>query len=185
MPPQQGPPPPRRGLFEAVLIGFFASHIPITLMVDGQALLPAALYTWGPRSALDWYLSWSLDPLMGSPPPWFRAIIACELLFQVPFFFVALQELLAPPRRARGEPPSGALRNACIAYGAHVATTLVPILATFLAHAAPGYSDTHRYALVGIYLPYLLVPLALLWRACAHRHVFGADENEDARKRAA
>ena len=159
------------GLFEAACLGFLASHIPITLLVDGQALLPAALYTWGPRDALSWYLGWSRDPLMGAPPLWFRAVIAGELTLQVPFFFAALAAFFAARAGGAGSDIRW-LRVPAIAYGAHTATTMIPILATCALADAPGLGPRERAVLVAIYLPYLIMPLAILWRAAVSETVF-------------
>ena len=109
-------PPPTRGdscplgltvkshIMEALrwaLIGFFATHIPITLLVDAQALLPAQLYPESARSlgatlpaaprhpppsplSVHWYAHEFSDPFMSRPPIWFKSFILCELLIQVP-----------------------------------------------------------------------------------------------------
>ena len=172
-PALSGPAP---GVFELASWAFFASHVPITLLVDAQAVLPRALYEWGPRRALELYVGWSRDPLMRLPAAaWFRAIICAELALQLPFFVVALFALrgafdarAAPPSRGLSSPAW--LLTAAIAYGAHVATTMVPILATFALHSERGpnaITAGHRAALVAIYSPYLVMPLAVLWRAAA------------------
>jgi len=157
-------------LFETIALIFFGTHIPITLFVDGQALLPPYLYTWGPGAMLKWYVSWSKDSLMspGQHPLWFKSIIFFELVLQVPFFFWALQVLLSPP--SVKEPKL--FRPIAIAYGAHTSTTLVPILASFLFFQDKGFTDFHRWQLILIYLPYLLVPLAVCWRGATNEEVF-------------
>ena len=114
-----------------------ASHVPIMLLVDGQALLPASLYAWGPAATLRWYLSWPHDPLKGAPPLWFKSIIAAELLLQVPFFVLATRACL--DRSAS----SAWLRVPAVIYGAHTATKLVPILATFALGLSSPRCTTH------------------------------------------
>ena len=168
---------PAPGAFELASWAFFASHVPITLLVDAQAVLPRALYDWGPRRVLELYVGWSRDPLMRLPAQtWFRSIICAELLLQLPFFVVALLALRGAfdaPRTAaplRGLASPAWLLTAAVAYGAHVATTMVPILATFALHSERGpnaITPGHRAALVAIYCPYLIMPLAVLWRAAA------------------
>eukprot|EP00042_Codosiga_hollandica_P031594 m.193262 g.193262 ORF g.193262 m.193262 type:complete len:93 (-) comp53682_c0_seq4:438-716(-) len=59
---------------DAVFLAFFASHIPITLFVDIQALLPRH---WFPAQALEmveWYSHEFKDPFMvdPNPPAWSR-----------------------------------------------------------------------------------------------------------------
>ena len=98
---------------------FFISHIPITLLIDGQGAF-SHLYPTFLRSIVAWYTTVFGDVLMKAPTPtikdvhdddlvddvtatttevscpnttdywWFKSIICCELLFQVPFFFVAI-----------------------------------------------------------------------------------------------
>ena len=108
------------GAFELASWAFFASHVPITLLVDAQAVLPRALYEWGPRRALELYVGWSRDPLMRLPAAaWFRAIICAELALQLPFFVVALFALRGA-FDARAAPPSRGLSS--LAWRADAAT---------------------------------------------------------------
>lgn len=136
---------------------FFISHIPITILIDGQG----ALSRWYPKMLTDvvsWYSHCFGDVLMKRSPSmetvWFSSVICCELIFQLPFFFVATRLLLKYPRRtssssvmttAKSNQQSSRVssssneeqypvwfRTASLIYGSHVSTTLVPILATFL-----------------------------------------------------
>ena len=66
----------------AVYLIFFISHIPITLVVDLQALL-GQYYPAPARDLITWYVRNYNDVLMASPPVWFKAVICCELIFQV------------------------------------------------------------------------------------------------------
>lgn len=89
-------------------------------------------------------------------PLWFKSILAAEYFLQLPFFVYALIAWL----RSWNAP---GLRAACIAYGAHVATTLVPIMAEF--YFATSLSSEQRVFLLSIYSPYLILPLAIMARA--------------------
>ncbi len=55
------------------------------------------------------------------------------------------------------------IRVPALVYSAHVVTTLVPILATFVT-AAEIASAQQRAVLISFYAPYLLIPLML----CVH-----------------
>lgn len=68
--------------------------------------------------------------------------------------------------------PSGGcqwIRTPAILYATHVATTLLPILSHILFYKFPGkplagpQTSEDRWLLVSIYVPYLLVPLLLLF----------------------
>jgi len=150
---------------------FFSSHIPITFFIDGQALLPSYLYPSFARSALKFYTDTFHDPLMTSPHPvWFRSMVACEMLFQVPFFFVACRALY----NKKSLDGAGWFRSACIAYGAHTSTTLVPILAQIVADE--NLDLQQKGVLFGFYLPYLVFPAWLLVIGMCNKNVFGDEE---------
>lgn len=75
---------------------YFASHIPVTLAIDLQTLLPAH---WIPKvlaDTLSFYKNTFKDPFMGSTEPmyWFRSFLVCELILQLPFFFYACYGLV-------------------------------------------------------------------------------------------
>eukprot|EP00038_Savillea_parva_P025798 m.49589 g.49589 ORF g.49589 m.49589 type:complete len:111 (-) comp7132_c0_seq2:622-954(-) len=73
------------GILDWILIGFFASHIPITIMFDAQAILPRDLFPAATTNLLSAYAEAFHDPYMGKSPvrPWFASFVACELAFQV------------------------------------------------------------------------------------------------------
>ena len=148
---------------------FFASHIPITLLVDGQAFLPRSLYPTAIQDVLTWYCATFADNLMQPPAydVWFSSVVACEILFQLPFFAYAVYALL-DPERVNGR---GIFRSACLIYGSHTATTLVPILATIATDPETNWAQ--RATLFGFYLPYLVFPLWLVYIAVRNEDVFG------------
>lgn len=161
------------GATRTAFIGFFASHIPITLLVDGQAFIPRSLYPTAITDVLEWYTTTFADNLMKPPQYdiWFSSIVACEILFQLPFFAYALYALL-DPNRVSGR---GGFRSACLIYGSHTATTLVPILATIATD--PETDFMQRAKLFGFYLPYLIFPLWLVYIAVRNEDVFGCCES--------
>ncbi|KAM4567343.1 sigma intracellular receptor 2 [Odontesthes bonariensis] len=147
-------------VLELIFFFYFASHIPITLFIDLQALLPAHVYPQPLKDLLRWYGEEFRDPMMLDPPEWFKSFILCEALLQTPFFPVAAYAFLK----------GGCtwIRTPAIVYSTHVATTLVPILFHILFHEFPEkphggpQSPQERWLLVSIYAPYLLVPVLLL-----------------------
>ena len=157
------------GATRTAFLAFFASHIPITLLVDGQAFLPRSIYPSAITDVLDWYTTTFADTLMKPPhyDVWFSSVVACEILFQLPFFFYAVYALL-DPTRVDG---TGIFRSACLIYGSHTATTLVPILATIATD--PETDTMQRATLFGFYLPYLVFPVWLLFIAVKNDNVFG------------
>mmetsp|Transcript_11288 Transcript_11288/g.20393 ORF Transcript_11288/g.20393 Transcript_11288/m.20393 type:complete len:111 (+) Transcript_11288:143-475(+) len=92
---------------------------------------------------------------MASPPSWLRSLLAAELLLQLPFFPFAAAAFW------RASPADNAMRLPCIIYGTHVVTTQIPILAAIVLDTEHVKSESHRWKLFGMYVPYLAVPLLL------------------------
>ncbi|XP_068173609.1 sigma intracellular receptor 2 [Antennarius striatus] len=140
---------------------YFAAHVPITLLMDLQALLPGHVFPQQVRDVLSRYAEDFRDPLLVAPPEWFRSFILCEALLQLPFCPIAAYAFLRGGRRW--------IRTPAIIYSTHVATTLVPVLSHILFHEFPvephpgPQTLQERLLLVSIYAPYLLVPLLLLF----------------------
>ena len=63
------------------------------------------------------------------------------------------------------------IRTPLLLYAAHVPTSVVPLLGAFFA---PGtlLTDAQKTALFGFYIPFIIVPLVLLWRVTATPTVF-------------
>ncbi|CAB9496628.1 Sigma intracellular receptor 2 [Seminavis robusta] len=150
------------GVSRLVLLGFFGSHIIFTLCLDCQAVLPESLF---PQALIDlgkYEVETFNDPLMGNARNllWFQSMVCLELLFQLPYFFAALYYIGDASATSY---PDG-FRAACIAYGAHTSTTLIPILSTFWAADYNGTTQ-ERVSLTAMYFPYLAIPAWLLWTA--------------------
>lgn len=145
---------------EIVFFFYFASHIPITLFIDLQALLPEHVYPQPFKDVLLWYAAEFRDPLVLEPPVWFRAFIFSEVLVQLPFFPIAAYAFFKGSCKW--------IRTPAIIYSVHVATTLIPILGHILLHnfpvaPVPGpQTSKERWTLVSVYAPYLIIPLILL-----------------------
>ncbi|XP_036123630.1 sigma intracellular receptor 2 [Molossus molossus] len=152
----------RRGL-EWILGLYFLSHIPITLLLDLQAVLPGELYPIELRNLLKWYAKEFKDPLLQDPPMWFKSFLLCELVFQLPFFPIATYAFFKGGCKW--------IRTPAIVYSVHTMTTLIPILSTFLLEdfsKASGFKGQgpktlqDRLTLISLYSPYFLIPLMLL-----------------------
>ncbi|XP_018429188.1 PREDICTED: transmembrane protein 97 [Nanorana parkeri] len=147
-------------LLELVFFFYFFSHIPITLLVDLQAVLPSSWYPEQLLDLMDWYVVAFKDHLMMNPPPWFMSFVYCEAIVQLPFFPVASYAFLKGGCRW--------IRIPAIVYSSHVATTVLPILAQLLFGDFPKTNEVdsptqqERLTLVAIYAPYLVIPLLIL-----------------------
>jgi hypothetical protein len=157
------------GATRICFLAFFASHIVASLIIDAQAILPASFIPSVLQDLLSWYAKALNDPLMSRPQDllWFQSLIACELVFQVPFFFVACYYLTtmrnttgAERHRPKAVSYPESFRYACIAYGAHTSTTMAPILATLATN--PTATVMEKAMILAVYLPYLIFPLWIL-----------------------
>ena len=57
-------------LFEKVYSGFFLAHIPISLLIDGQCLLPARWFPKFARKLLQWHVDVNGDTLVSVSEAW-------------------------------------------------------------------------------------------------------------------
>ncbi|XP_035690994.1 sigma intracellular receptor 2-like isoform X2 [Branchiostoma floridae] len=148
-------------VLEWVFFLYFASHIPITILFDSQALLPKELYPQALSEIKETYARGAKDALMADPPVWFQGIICVELLLQFPFFFVAAYAFFVGKCKW--------IRLPVIIYSTHTATTLIPILTQvffndFSDSPVPGPATfEERMTLATIYMPYLVIPLLMLF----------------------
>jgi hypothetical protein len=146
---------------------FFASHIPITLLMNGQTVLPAAFFPdfLSLRGILPFYAALFNDTLMTAPfDIWLQSFVVCEVLLQVPFFILAIRSLLSM------DDGSGWFRTACLIYGSHAVTTLIPILTETVLNEVN--TVTEKVVLVGFYIPYLIFPAWLVYIAATCEDVF-------------
>lgn len=135
---------------------YFVTHIPITILFDMQPLLHGTYLNY-PKALLQMnadFIRDFEDPFLGKPPLYFVCFTYCEIFLQLPFFFIAIWALL------RG---SNWIRIPMIIYGTHVATTCIPLLATFWMDN-PGRPTKYinRVILSVIYGFYFLVPFLMV-----------------------
>ena len=160
------------GTTRKAFLAFFLSHIPITLIMDGQAALPSSLYPMIFQDLAKFYSTTFKDNLMTPPHPLFlQSFVTCEILFQLPFFVIASYVLLNSHKKDIAASGSGWFRTACLIYGTHTATTLVPILSTIVFDES--LNVTEKSVLFCFYLPYLIFPVWLVIIAAVSENVFG------------
>eukprot|EP00640_Fibrocapsa_japonica_P007561 CAMPEP_0113934658 /NCGR_PEP_ID=MMETSP1339-20121228/1951_1 /TAXON_ID=94617 /ORGANISM="Fibrocapsa japonica" /LENGTH=146 /DNA_ID=CAMNT_0000936543 /DNA_START=147 /DNA_END=587 /DNA_ORIENTATION=- /assembly_acc=CAM_ASM_000762 len=137
-------------------------HIPTTVLIDGQAVFKS----WYPaflKDVLQWHIDANGDFLMNSPPLWFKCVIWGELIFQLPFFFVASVAFV------KGW---NSIRIPCMVYSSHVITTMIPILGVILFDDTHKEMNQNRGQLFFVYLPYLIIPAVMLATMVWHEHPF-------------
>ena len=147
-------------------LAFFATHIPITICIDGQASLFGNFHPKFLQNVLTWYANSLSDGLFLDLQPWFSSLITCELFIQLPYFVVACHVILnGSGSSTKYEYPEW-FRSLTLIYGSHTATTMIPILATTLLNEEFGTPESRRF-LFGLYFPYLVFPLAIIYCASA------------------
>lgn len=105
---------------------------------------------------LDWHIRTNGDELVKLNPTWFVSLVWFELLFQLPFFFVAIYAYLSRSKW---------IRIPLIVYGIHTATTLIPILGEILF-------VLNNIKLALIYAPYFILPLAIAIKNVLYKDPF-------------
>ena len=149
-----------QGNTKIAFLCFFISHIPITILIDGQAFFPRRYYPQILQDVVDWYAVTFKDKLMTHPTnPWFSSLVAIEILFQLPFFFYAVTAMLK--RRNIN-------KNLSIIYGSSTATTLMPIFACILTDEETTIEE--KAVLLSFYLPYFFFPLWLIMIAVSEKN---------------
>lgn len=131
------------------------------------SVLPREWYPEFATDLLDGFLKDYGDPLVGGRPVWFVALIVFELALELPFCCVAVYAYLAKRNW---------IRVPAIVYASHVATNMIAILGELLAHAGRAASGENRakaVMLLAFYLPYAVMPLAILVYMCANPTPFG------------
>eukprot|EP00127_Corallochytrium_limacisporum_P001895 Clim_evm50s88 gene=Clim_evmTU50s88 len=143
---------------DLMLVLYLLMHIPSTLMMSVQALPGVGPYVPEVfKNMLATYLQMYKDPFLVDPPIWFQSFIVCEVFIQLPFSIFALHALI------NGH---SWIKRAAIAYGAHVATTTLPTIATvfFEDFSGKGYGPQtweDRIDLFTLYGPFFFIPLAI------------------------
>lgn len=148
-------------IFRYILLGYFISHIPITLIVDFQVIL-GQYYPPILQQVFTFYIDTYHDHISATQPWWFKSFVWAEALFQLPFFFVATYGLLYKKNW---------IRIPSIVYGIHVATTVWPILAETIFSTLNTFDE--KKVLIGFYAPYFIIPLLLALTMCFEEKPFG------------
>lgn len=94
-------------------------------------------------------------------PIWFKVLVCSEIYVQLPFFFIAAYAFAFGRRW---------IQKPTVIYGFFVASTMVCILGELALTPHPRHSPA---LLCGIYLPYLLLPLAMALRMLYKSDPFG------------
>jgi len=139
---------------DTLLTAYLGLHAVLALLIDVQSILPdvaPAVYALYERAGLTAVVAgWVKDEgdfLVGTNPLWFKSIVCVEILFQAPLCF-ALTWGFAKRRQW--------VRLPSLMYGAHVLTTMVPIMVVLCTDPRPTLTCKLVYA-IWVFLPALLI----------------------------
>ncbi|EGD78001.1 transmembrane protein 97 [Salpingoeca rosetta] len=151
-------------LLDYVHYAYFGLHIPISLLMDFQAIVPLKYFPSFAQRLGTYYNNEYKDPLMAADPKptWFKSFIWCEAGLQLPFFGLALYAM---------HTGGSWIRIPGIIYGTHVATTVVAVLAEVLC-GEYGLSWKDKAWLASVYLPWLVIPLTYVWKLAFDPHPY-------------
>lgn len=110
---------------------------------------------------------------MTNPPTWFKSLVVFELIFQMPFFLLAIYAIMYRNSSGRIIRGDGIFRSLCMIYGSSTATTLIPIFASMAFAQSDATTFVERGTLVCFYLPYAIFPIWLVVIAACEEDVFG------------
>ncbi|KAJ1561540.1 hypothetical protein HK405_003604 [Cladochytrium tenue] len=173
---------------DTVFALFFLSHIPVTLLIGTQSLLPASFFPAGLRGGVAWWAQASGDPWLSaiaagrSLPAWWVGVTFVEVAFQLPWFVWYVVRHFSGSS-ASSSSASPAARAAVIVYCVECMTSLVPILAE-LVIGQPQLTDFQRVTVIGAYLPFFVAPAILLARTLATLSASLASPAQKAKKKA-
>ncbi|GBF96209.1 hypothetical protein Rsub_08754 [Raphidocelis subcapitata] len=151
---------------------WFIIHIPTTLLIDIQSILPPEMAKDFPQFAKDllqWHIKNNGDHLVRDNPVWFVTFVWCEVCLQLPFFFLAIYAYTFG---------RSWIRIPAIMYGVHAATTVLPMLAEF--HHGGGAANPQKGALLAMYGAYAAVPMLLALDMAVSRVPFPAAKKKKA-----
>lgn len=66
------------------LASFLLMNIPVVLLIESQVLLPASFFPQPLLDAVQWYVHFSGDYLVGDKPAFLQGLVFAEVLFQLP-----------------------------------------------------------------------------------------------------
>lgn len=168
--------PLSRRPLDIILVAFFVFNLLfITYVIDfEQLVIPDASHftypLWPPRFAVDvihWY-GQTFDPLLIARPVWWKVTVGLDAVFFGPFYLFAIYAF------AKGR---DWIRTPALLYATMLFTNVVIILfeEAFGEHASPQLP-----VVVAVNLPYLLVPIHLIYRMARSAQPFALTEREPA-----
>ncbi|SCV00999.1 LAMI_0G08680g1_1 [Lachancea mirantina] len=155
---------------------YFLVHIPITTFIDASVVLPGNLQF--SKDLVAWHIKNNNDFLLYEKPLWLKAFVLVELLFQLPGFFwfvIKFKEVWrlrnhdSKETKALLKSTENTLTKWLHVYGWNAsATTFICLITVWLRGYYP-FGDflpmphKAKFKLISLYIPYLLIPLRLLF----------------------
>lgn len=134
---------------------YFLLHIPITVLIDSNIVVPDEHRLAISKSILEFHISTNNDILLINNPLWFKLFGLVELVFQLPLFFYCSLLLY--------KQVSKSYYVYMIIYGFNASfTTFVCLGYIYFEGIASNMSNFEIYNLLAIYSPYLFIPLVML-----------------------
>lgn len=153
-----------RAAVDVVLIVYLFSHGILALLIDVQAILPdmlAGVYELykhaGLTAVVQQWVDQQGDILMESRPPWFKAIVVGEIIFQCPLSLALGYGWLTKAQWAR---------IPGLIYCVHVMTTMIPIMSELCIDERPTLLCKVTYGI------WILLPAIMLLRCLQQPPLF-------------
>lgn len=144
--------------YDWFFVAYFIMHIPLTLICDAQIVFPREYFpSFAVNAMQDWIRDFD-DQLARTKPLWFQAFVVVELLFHVPYFFVAAAAFYRGDNR---------IRTISIVYATAVIASMIPILPEAWVQSTAPLNV--KIPCISIYGLWLLIPILLLQRVWNER----------------
>lgn len=149
-------------LIDWFLFIYFLTHIPITLLIDGQVLF----HEYYPPLLQSVFNFWchNFDRLLLERPMWLKVMVAVELVCQLPLFPL-LAALFYRGIDKRPLQLFSRMHWIVVLYGAHTCTTLIPIMGSIWFDQKYTPESSFVAAVLSVsYLVYFICPLLAVVR---------------------
>ncbi|ORY41849.1 hypothetical protein BCR33DRAFT_718526 [Rhizoclosmatium globosum] len=147
---------------DIAIILFFILHIPITILMATQIILPEFTAAYFPSFAIQAaqdYIRDSQDFLVMERALWFQSTVWCEWLVQFPFYVYLIYALVVDSKH---------VRTAGIVYATHTCTILVPIVYEMVFAENGIQTPAQKMQTVSVYSIWFILPffilVGMIWR---------------------
>ncbi|KAG0668815.1 hypothetical protein C6P42_004728 [Pichia californica] len=145
---------------DSVYFYYFIIHTPITIFMDATFVIPYEYQNSIQKALGKFHIEKNKDFLAIETPLWIKFFVVWELIFQLPFFTIAIINYLQNKRK-------GYSKNTWIPfliYGFNAGfTTLLCLIYVILESKNHGLTNGEFLNLIGLYTPTMILPFYMMY----------------------